>query len=158
MRKILVSLAMILLAALTTNAQEISTAVVDKTEAEKWRADLHFMAEQMPKYHRNLFHTMTREQFTSAIEDLDRRIPGLARHQIIVEIARIVALVGDGHANVAPTRDPKIGFHTLPIKLYFLTTACSSEQLQKNMRILLARRLCRLEMCPSRRLTIQSSS
>jgi tetratricopeptide (TPR) repeat protein len=119
MRKLLVSLAMILLAALTTAAQEITTAAVDKAEAEKWRADLHFMAEQMPKYHKNLFHSITREQFSSAIDDLDRRIPGLARHQIIVEMARIVALVGDGHTNIAPTRDPKIGFHTLPIKLYF---------------------------------------
>lgn len=119
MRKLVLSLAMILLPALITVAQEISTAVVDKTEAEKWRADLHFMAEQMPKYHKNLFHTMTREQFTAAIEDLDRRIPGLARHQIIVKMARIVALVGDGHTNVAPTRDPKIGFHTLPVKLYY---------------------------------------
>src|ERR1044071_1096308 len=31
---------------------------------------------------------------------------------------RIAALVGDGHTNVSPTRDPKIGFHTLPVKLY----------------------------------------
>ena len=45
--------------------------------------------------------------------------PTLARHQVIVELARIVARVGDGHTNVAPTRDPKIGFHTYPVKLYF---------------------------------------
>ena len=38
---------------------------------------------------------------------------------MIVELARIVALVGDGHTNVAPTRDPKIGFHTYPVRLYF---------------------------------------
>src|SRR4030095_3567394 len=102
MRKLLVSLAMILLAALTTAAQEITTAAVDKAEAEKWRADLHFMAGPMAKDHKNLFHSITREQFSSAIDDLDRRIPGLARHQIIVEMARIVALVGDGHTNIAP--------------------------------------------------------
>jgi hypothetical protein len=33
-------------------------------------------------------------------------------------MARIAALVGDGHTNIAPTRDPKIGFRTLPLKLY----------------------------------------
>jgi tetratricopeptide (TPR) repeat protein len=27
-------------------------------------------------------------------------------------------MVGDGHTNVAPTRDPKIGFRTYPVKLY----------------------------------------
>ena len=31
---------------------------------------------------------------------------------------RIVASVRDGHTGVAPTRDPKIGFHALPIRLY----------------------------------------
>ena len=76
------------------------------------------MAEEMPKRHKNLFHTMTREQFEGAVSKLHERIPRLARHQIIVEMARIVAMVGDGHTNVAPTRDPKIGFRALPVKLY----------------------------------------
>jgi tetratricopeptide (TPR) repeat protein len=87
-------------------------------EAEKWREDLRHMAEEMPKYHKNLFHTITREQFDAAIAALRERIPRLARHQIIVEMARIAASVGDGHTNVAPTRDPKINFRTLPVKLY----------------------------------------
>lgn len=91
----------------------------DKTEAEKWREDLRYMAEQMPKIHNNLFHTMSREQFDAAVKKLDERIPTLARHQIIVEMARITAMAGDGHSNVYPTRDPKIGFRTFPIKMYF---------------------------------------
>ena len=96
-----------------------NTAPPAKTETEEWREDLRFMAAEMPKYHKNLFHQMTREQFDAAIRTLDERIPSLARHQIIVEMARIVAMVGDGHTNIAPTRDPKIGFRALPIKLYF---------------------------------------
>jgi hypothetical protein len=51
---------------------------------------------------------MTCAQFETAIKCLQERIPSLARHQIIVELARIVAMVGDGHTNIAPTRDPKI--------------------------------------------------
>jgi hypothetical protein len=95
-----------------------AVSAVDKAQVEKWRADLRYMAEEMPKVHQNLFHTMTREQFERAVRRLDERIPQLARHQIIVEMARIVAMVGDGHTNIAPTRDPKIGFRSLPIKLY----------------------------------------
>jgi len=90
-----------------------------KTEGDQWREDLRYMAAEMPKFHKNLFHTMTREQFDAAVDRLYQRIPTLARHQIIVEMARIVAMVGDGHTNIAPTRDPKIGFHALPLKLYF---------------------------------------
>jgi tetratricopeptide (TPR) repeat protein len=95
-----------------------SVQVVDKIEAGKWREDLRHMAREMEARHQNLFHTMTREQFATAVRRLDERIPALARHQIIVEMARIAALVGDGHTNVAPTRDPKIGFRTLPVKFY----------------------------------------
>jgi tetratricopeptide (TPR) repeat protein len=110
---------MALFQGVTLVAQGLTSGTVDRADTDKWREDLRFMAEAMPKYHKNLFHTMTREQFIAAVRDLDRRIPNLARHQIIVELARIVAMVGDGHTNISPTRDPKIGFHILPIKPYF---------------------------------------
>jgi tetratricopeptide (TPR) repeat protein len=90
----------------------------ERSESDLWREDLRFLADEMPKWHRNLFHTMTREQFEGSVRKLDERISTLARHQIIVEMARIVAMVGDGHTNIAPTRDPKIGFRTYPVKLY----------------------------------------
>jgi tetratricopeptide (TPR) repeat protein len=111
-------LVLTLVAAQTIAAQQ-PRAPVDAAEAVRWREDLRFMAQEMPRVHRNLFHTMTREQFDAAVKRLDERIPSLARHQIIVELARIVAMVQDGHTNIAPTRDPKIGFHSLPIKMYF---------------------------------------
>lgn len=90
-----------------------------KTETEKWREDLRYIAEQMPLFHKDLFHQMTREQFDTAIKKLYDRIPVLARHQIIVEMQRIAAMAGDGHTNIYPTRDPKIGFHVFPVKMYF---------------------------------------
>jgi hypothetical protein len=102
-----------------TQIDKPPSTTADKTEAEKWREDLRYMAEEMPKQHRNLFHTITREQFEGAVKRLNDKIPSLSRHEIIVEIARIVAAVGDGHTNIAPTRDPKIGFRSYPIKLYF---------------------------------------
>lgn len=90
----------------------------ERLTTAQWREDLRFMAEEMPKRHKNLFHTITREQFESAVRRLDERIPSLTRQQIVVEMARIVAMIGDGHTNIAPTRDPKIGFRTYPVKLY----------------------------------------
>jgi hypothetical protein len=93
-------------------------AAVNQAEAERWREDLRHMAREMEARHKNLFHTTTRGQFEGAVRRLHERIPALARHQIVVELARIAASVGDGHTNVAPTRDPKISFRTLPFKLY----------------------------------------
>src|SRR5262245_9702 len=88
-------------------------------EAENWRDDLRYMAQEMPKRHRNLFHTTTRERFDAAVRQLDGRIPRLERHQIIVEMARIVATVGDGHTAVQGLLyGDKVGFRYYPIALY----------------------------------------
>lgn len=64
---------------------------VTPAEAIQWREDLHYFTEQAPQVHKNLFHSMTREQFDTAVKSLDERIPTLSRNQIIVEIVRIVA-------------------------------------------------------------------
>jgi tetratricopeptide (TPR) repeat protein len=87
-------------------------------QAAAWREDLRYMAAEMAKRHKNLYHSVSKERFEGAVAALDARIPSLARHQVIVEMARIAALVGDGHTNIAPTRDPKIGFRSLPVRFY----------------------------------------
>ena len=76
-----------------------------------------FCAHEMPDTHANLFHTLGRQQFEGAIADIRRRLPRLARHQVVVELMRLAAAVGDGHTNVSPWRD-SAGFHTLPVSLY----------------------------------------
>lgn len=93
------------------------TAVPELT-AEQWRADLRFMAEEMERRHRNLFHTVSRERFAAAVADLDRRIPTLQRNQIIAGMMRIAAMVGDGHTRVDPRKDARFQFPSLPLKLY----------------------------------------
>jgi hypothetical protein len=88
-------------------------------DARAWREDLRFMASEMELMHKNLYHSVSRETFASMIQALDERIPALQRHEVIVEMARIVAAVGDGHTNIYPTRDSRIGFHTLPVAFTF---------------------------------------
>ena len=88
-------------------------------ETVEWQEDLLYMAQEMPKIHNNLYHTTTEEQFHKSIDALYYKIPTLKRHQIIVEMEKIVASIGDGHTNIYPTRDKKIGFRRYPIKLYF---------------------------------------
>ncbi|MEO8033011.1 MAG: hypothetical protein ABI837_01155 [Acidobacteriota bacterium] len=88
-------------------------------DVDRWRADLRYLAREMEARHKNLYHSISRADFAAAVETLDRTIPSLQRHQIIVEMMRLAARVGDGHTNISPTRDAKIGFHTLPVRMYF---------------------------------------
>lgn len=96
-----------------------AAAPLSEAQARAWQADIDYLAREMPLRHRNLYHTVSQQRFDTALRDLRARVPGLARHQIVVELARIVALVGDGHTNVAPTRDPAIGFRSYPVMMYF---------------------------------------
>jgi hypothetical protein len=128
-----------------------SGSVVGAVEAERWREDLRYMSEEMPRRHQNLFHSMTRSQFEAATRRLHERIPSLARHQIIVELARIVAMVGDGHTNIAPTRDPKIGFRTLPIRLYIFSDGLFVRATSREHAEIVGARLVRIGNLPADR-------
>ena len=110
-RAVLVSL--IVLVSLQSHASPVTPV-----EADRWREDLRYFAEQAPQVHKNLFHSMTREQFDAALKNLDERIPSLSRNQIIVEITRIVAMIGDGHTYVE-LQHPPTNFRHYPLKLYW---------------------------------------
>jgi hypothetical protein len=119
-------------------------ATVTPEEARQWREDLHFAAGEMEKLHKNLFHSVSREAFGAMVARLDARIPLLERHQIIVEMAKITAAVGDGHTNLAPTRDLKIAFRTLPIALYFFEDGLFIRAAHKSQASLLGTRVVRI--------------
>ncbi|HJP59205.1 MAG TPA: hypothetical protein VJ865_04385 [Gemmatimonadaceae bacterium] len=101
----------------STSATAVSAPVYNLT-AEQWREDLRFMAAEMQRRHKNLYHAITPEKFAAAVADLDARIPTLQRNEIIVGMMRIAAMVGDGHTRVDPRKDAKFGFPSLPLRLY----------------------------------------
>jgi len=106
--------------------------------AGKWRADLTFLADTLPKVHSNLFHTLPRDSFRAEIERLSGRVAELDHADITVELARIIARVGDGHTRLtlpfdttagfftghtttAPPLVPGLVFHHLPVRLRFFS-------------------------------------
>jgi hypothetical protein len=119
-------------------------AMATAEEARHWRDDLHFMAREMERVHKNLYHHVTRDEFAALVTHLDAKIPALSRDQIIVELAKIAAAVGDGHTNLAPTRDPKIGFRTLPIALYFFEDGLFIRAARKTEARLVGARVARI--------------
>ena len=56
-----------------------------------WREDLAVFERELPRTHKNLFHSMTQEEFATAIARLVARVPELDDDAIVVELARIVA-------------------------------------------------------------------
>jgi len=101
---------------------------------QQWREDLRFLAEKVDQEHRNPFDHVSSEAFWNEVEKLDRQIPQLEDHEIIVGMARLAALIHDGHTRLTLPLDPEAGtsqshtqtkaagpslrFHFLPLRLY----------------------------------------
>ena len=65
--------------------------------AEKWRSDVDFFARELPKRHKNAFHSLTRERFAAAVASLRERAGKANDAEMIVGLMQIAAMVGDGH-------------------------------------------------------------
>jgi hypothetical protein len=75
------------------------TATVDAQTltSDLWREDLTFLSDSISSLHPNPFHAVSEEFFRSQSDNLYGRIPNLEYHEIIVEMAKLVAMLQDGH-------------------------------------------------------------
>ena len=68
--------------------------------AERWRADLAWAADTLPLVHARIDHTLPRARLRAEIDSLRARVGDLEHHEIAVELARIMASIGDGHTRL----------------------------------------------------------
>jgi hypothetical protein len=83
---------------------------------EQWRADLAYLAKELPARHINAFATLPKADFQREVRDLDERIPKLTDGAIRSGMLKIVASLGDGHTNLHFQRG---GFHGIPLIFYW---------------------------------------
>lgn len=121
-----------------------SASTMTPAESRAWQEDLRFMAKEMQATHKNLYHSISAEDFATMVQKLNIEIPSLTRAEVIVKMAQIVAAVGDGHTNIYPTRDPKIGFHTLPVEFTFFGDELYVRATQPEQRSLLGAKVLRI--------------
>ena len=83
--------------------------------------DVRAAAELYEQSHPDPYHDVTRARYRAAVAALQRRAPGLAPDDLLVELMRLGALPGvrDGHGGIYPL-DSAHGrmLHLLPIRLY----------------------------------------
>ena len=86
------------------------------SDAAAWRSDLRFLQRELPARHPGAFAKITRAQWDSAVVSLSARIPRLSANARVIEVFRLVALIGDAHSAVQPT--PNLRFRYYPLELY----------------------------------------
>ena len=116
--------------------------------AAQWREDLDFLAREMPRRHKNLFHDTTREQFTEAVRRLRARIPRLDDLQIAAEMVKIGAMIGDAHTGISATR-PELRFPALPLRLYVYRDGVFVQAAPPELRRIVGARVVRIGDMPA---------
>jgi len=75
--------------------------------AAQWRADLAYLAREVPRRHANAFASLSKEAFEARVAELDRRIPSLGPDQMLAALTELINAIGDGHTGIIapPNRD-----------------------------------------------------
>ncbi len=86
---------------------------------EGWRYDLALLAREVKRKGYAPFRQISQTEFDASIRKLSDSISKLTDMQIIIEITKLVAKLGDGHTAVTPGPNARPEFHkTLPLKFY----------------------------------------
>jgi hypothetical protein len=113
----------------------------------QWRADIDLLHREMPRRHKNLFHDMSRASFDSAVQQLRGRVPRLTDLQIVAELQRIGAMVGDAHTGIVPTR-PEFRFPALPLRLYLYSDGVFVQAAPRELADIVGARVTRIGATP----------
>lgn len=85
--------------------------------AEKWQEDLKFLQETVNKDYSFLFKKTTSEEFNNAVSELNSKIPEMQDHEVVVGLAKIIALFKYGHTDISFRHEP-FAFSHFPFNLY----------------------------------------
>lgn len=87
-----------------------------ETRDGRWQQAVKYLGSQLPYLHANLYFKISETEFQNSITKLSNEVPNLNDEQIIVEMLRIIASIGDGHTRAYPTADP-VGLLSLPLEM-----------------------------------------
>jgi hypothetical protein len=123
----------LILALIASIVPAVPAGAVSPEWANRWRADLTFLRDRLPKVHPSPFEHVSAAEVDATLSVLERRLPHLSHGEITTELARIVAMLRDGHtrltwplpagtdfvlghARTDPPSDPSLLMRTFPIR------------------------------------------
>ena len=91
-----------------------TASFLNEVTLEQWIQDLDFLATELPKRHKNLFHNISENEFQAQVKELKTKLPSMALDEILVGFMKIIASVGDSHTTLGYR--PQQG---IPLMLYW---------------------------------------
>jgi hypothetical protein len=67
---------------------------------DKWEKDIDYIADKLPKKHKNMFFKLNEEEFKNGINELKGQLNQINDAEIKVSLSQIVASIGDAHTSI----------------------------------------------------------
>lgn len=140
----------------------VAQDTMDSRWVEKWTEDLAFAHQALREQHPGPFDALSPEELQAEFDQLVERLPDLNHHQVIVDLARIVARLEDGHTRltlplaggvefmqghsttVSPTL-PEMLFHQYPLRFGIDTRGIWVQSVATGLERLLGGRLVAID-------------
>jgi hypothetical protein len=86
-------------------------------------SDVRLLASELERIHPNPYHETSRDEFRRQVDALAARAASLDRDQFVVELMRLVALLGerDGHSGIYTLTAHPQPLHLYPLRVYWFS-------------------------------------
>ncbi len=116
----------------------------NKFSTQEWQDDLKFFQKTVHAEYPFLFKKTTAQEFDKAVAELHKSIPTMQDHEVMMGLARIVALFKYGHTRMGFGKSP-IPYHQLPLVLYQYPDGTYIQGIHKNYKVALGAKLLAVE-------------
>ncbi|QUI23025.1 hypothetical protein HZI73_12305 [Vallitalea pronyensis] len=79
----------------------------------KWKEDINYLSKHLQANHKNMYHTITKEDYNKEKDTLIAELPQLTEMEKIIRLKGLVARIGDGHTAVYVNTP----IHVFPFKI-----------------------------------------
>ena len=90
----------------------------DTARVRGWRSDFELLEREAKRLHASPRRPADSPTFASAVRSLIARVPTTPDRGLVVEVQRLMAMLGDGHSLLYPAPAPRASFNLLPIDVY----------------------------------------
>lgn len=88
------------------------------TRAGRWRQDLHYMADNLERLHKDPFANIKEEEFGRIVERIDRSIDSMDDVQVVIALMRLGASVRDAHTGLRWWNDRRLRRYPLGLRWF----------------------------------------
>lgn len=97
-----------------TATSHADAASLSASAIKAWQEDIDYLHQQLEKRHINLYHRISKEEFTGELNRLKQQLPELDPAGVPLALMRLIKEIGDGHTQFAYWGQTH---HHFPLKL-----------------------------------------